>query len=243
MRKTIRLNVAVVVFVMVFTIGTAFAGNTATGNQAPSGPHFNINIIGHPKGSIGGDDSSGHSIMIPLKNVQPGVPITCVDVNGVVLIDDKGLTPTVEPTGARIYFVSGDHFEIIDRDATDSNGATIMVPVGAPDPVTGDKAIAFDVYIRVLGKPNQCMKIDAFVTDATDADQTVWYQTGTLKVSRKTGQSIFVRVNELFTICIWDAIQQKCVDYRSVFNDIFDSYFWSILNDGTRLVQLRLYPK
>ncbi len=240
MRKGIGLNVAVLVIAMVFTSGTAFAGNVGTGNLAPSGPHFNINIIGHPQGGIGGDDSSGHSIMIPLKNVRAGVPLTCVDVNGVVLIDDQGQTSTVEPTGARIYFVSGDHFEIIDRDATDSNGATIIVPVGAPDLITGDKPAMFDLYIRVLGKPNQCMKIDAY---AYDSDQTLWYQTGTLNVSRKTGQSTFIRANELFTICMWDAVQQKCVDYRSVFNNVFDSYFWSILNDGTRLVQLRLYPK
>ncbi len=238
MRKTIGINVAVLVFVMVFTSGTAFAGNTATGNQAPSGPHWNINIIGHPKGGIGGDDSSGHSIMIPLRNVPGTDKLECLP--GVQVVDDKGQTTTVEPTGARIYFVPGDHFEIIDRDATDSNGATIMVPVGDPDPVTGDMPAKFDVYVRVLGKPNQCMKIDAY---AYDSDQALWYQTGTISVSRTTGKSVFVRANELFTICIWDPVQLKCVDFRSVFNDVFDSYFWNILNDGTRLVQLRLYQK
>jgi hypothetical protein len=29
----------------------------------------------------------------------------------------------------------------------------------------------------------------------------------------------------------------------SVFNNVFDSYFWDILNDGTRIVQVRLYPR
>ena len=233
MRKEIGLNVAVLVITIVFTSGTAFAGNTATGHAAPSGPHWNINIIGHPKGGIGGDDSSGHSIMIPLKNVPPGVQLTCPDENGVVIIDDQGETGNTEPTGARIYFVAGDHFEIIDRDATDGNGAKIMVPVEG-------EVIQFDVYMRVLGKPNTCMNINAY---AYDLEQNLWYQAGTVYVSRKTGKSTFVRANELFTVCIWDSVQQKCVDYRSVFNNLFESYFWSILNDGTRLVQLRLYRK
>jgi len=238
MRKAIGLNVVVLVIAMVFTGGTAFAGNVGTGNQAPSGPHFNINIIGHPKGGIGGDDSSGHSIMIPLRNVPGTDKLECME--GVVVDDDKGQTTTVEPTGARIYFERSDHFEIIDRDATDSNGARIKVPVGDPDPLTGDMPAQFDVYIRVLGKPNQCMHINAYAYDV--ADQTTWYQAGTVYVSRKPGKSTFVRVNELFTICIVDATGQ-CGGYRSAFNTVFDGYFWSIFNDGTRLVQVRLYQK
>ena len=240
MKKAIGLKVAILVIAMVFTSGIAFAANDVTGNKAPSGPHWNINIIGHPKGyKGGGDTSSGHSIMIPLKNVPPGTQLTCLDQNGVVVIDDKGETTDMQPTGARIYFVAGDHFEIIDRDATDENGATIMVPVGAADPITGDRPTQFDAYMRVLGKPNTCMDINAYAYDT--ATQDLWYRAGTVYVTRKTGKSTFVRVNELFTLCIWNGT--TCVDYRSVFNTAFESYFWSILNDGTRLVQLRLYPK
>lgn len=241
MREKIGLSVAVLVIVMLFTSGTAFAGNTATGNAAPSGPHFNINIIGHPKGKgIGGeyggaDYSGGHSIMIPLKNVGSRGELTCLDKNGVVVIDDKGETQDFEPTGARIYFEAGDHFEILDRDATDENGARVLVPV------VGD-VMQFDIYMRVLGKPNTCMNISAW---AYDSDLSTWYLTGTLWVTRKSGKSTFVRVNELFTICVsWDQSTQTCLGgYRSVFDTAFEEYFWSILNDGTRLVQLRLYQK
>jgi hypothetical protein len=232
MRKSIGLNVAVLVIAAVFSIGTAFAGN-----GAPSGPHWNINIIGHPKGGIGGDYSSGHSIMIPLRNVTGLEELVCIP-DGVTFLDNSGVTTvTSEPTGAKIYFVPGDHFEIIDRDATDSDGAKIMVPV---DSATGD--IQFNVYIRVLGKPNTCMNINAY---AYDLEQNLWFQAGTVSVSRKTGKSTFVRANDLFRVwfCVVDDTN-KCADggaNLSVFNDIFDSYFWNILNDGTRLVQVRLY--
>lgn len=236
MRKSIGLNVTVLVITAVFSIGTAFAGKAITGSGAPSGPHWNINIIGHPKGGIGGDYSSGHSIMIPLRNVASRGDLVC-DVDGVQLVDD--IAPkweTSEPTGAKIYFVPGDHFEIIDRDATDSDGATIMVPV---DPATGD--IKFDVYMRVLGKPNQCMNIKAY---AYDLEQNLWFLAGTVYVSRKTGKSTFVRANDLFRV--WFCLVADCSNTASnlsVFNDVFESYFWSILNDGTRLVQVRLYQK
>jgi len=232
MRKAIGLNVAVLVIVMVLTSGTAFAGN----GIPISGPHWNINFVGHPKDYKGsGDDSSGHSIMIPLKNVPEGVQLTCKDIDGVVVIDDKGESTTVAPTGARIYFLPTDHFAIIDRDATDENGATIEVPVSG-----GDNAAAFDVYIRVLGKPATCMNINAY---AYDKEVLTWYLAGTVYVSRQKGKTTFVRANELFTVCVlWDPVSQKCLDFTSVFDGVYDNYFWSILNDGTRLVQVRLYP-
>jgi hypothetical protein len=235
MRKLIGLNVAVLVIIAVFSTGTAFAVN-----GAPSGPHFNVNIIGHPKGGIGGDDSSGHSIMIPLRNVQSREGLIC-NVDGVQLVDDIAPTwETSEPTGAKIYFVAGDHFEIIDRDGTDSDGATIKVPV---DPVTGD--IKFDIYMRVLGKPNTCMNINAY---AYDLEQNLWFKAGSVYVSRKSGKSTFVRAIDLFRVwfCTVDPLTNKCADAGanlSVFNDVFDNYFWNILNDGTRLLQVRLYQK
>jgi len=236
MRKAIALNVVILVIAMVLTSGIAFAGKAVTGNLAPSGPHFNINIIGHPKDYKGsGEYSGGHSIMIPLKNVGSRGELTCLDENGVVVIDDKGQTTNLEPTGARIYFEGSDHFEILDRDATDGDGARVLVPV------VGD-VMQFDIYMRVLGKPNTCMNINAY---AYDADLTTWYLTGTVWVTRKSGKSTFVRVNQLFTICVsWDQITQTCLGgYRSVFDTAFEEYFWGILNDGTRLVQLRLYQK
>ena len=86
MKKTIGINVGILVIAMVFISGTALAGNTTTGNGSRSGPHWNINFIGHPKGSdpngsIGGDSSSGHSIMIPLRNTQTG-SLICTDLQG-----------------------------------------------------------------------------------------------------------------------------------------------------------------
>jgi hypothetical protein len=246
MRKSIGLSVTVLVIAVVFSTGAAFAVN-----GAPSGPHFNINIIGHPKGGIGGDDSSGHSIMIPLRTV-PGPDVLKCNVDGVNFVDDTYPTPgTLAPTGgAKIYFEGGENFEILDRDATDGE-ARIKLPV---DMNSTTKDLKFAVYMRVLGKPNKynpvtgegtvaCMNINAYVNDA--ADQTLWYQTGTVTVSRAKGKSSFARVTDLFMVWFCtEMVDTTCTTTAnlSVFNDIFSGYFWNILNDGTRLVQVRFYP-
>ena len=70
-----------------------------------------------------------------------------------------------------------------------------------------------------------------------------------MDLNRKTGKATWVKVNYLFDVfwCDVDPITNLCVagttEELSVFNDVFENYFWSILNNGTRLVQVRLYPK
>ncbi len=224
-------------------------------NGFPHGQHWQFNIIGHPKNveAISGDDSNGRAIMVPLRNTnEPGQPQLACAADGVVLNDD--LSPTFtdqEPTGAKIYFVSGDHFEILDRDATDKNGAKIMVPTMLSE--TGETVLAVNVYLRVLGKPLQCMEIDGF---AFDEVQHLWFWSGQVLLKRRPGASIAVRVDQLFTVnfCEKDVADadgdgdtDECIagteQELSVFNNVFGSYFWNILNDGTRLVQVRLIPK
>ena len=201
-----------------------------------SGKHYQFNIIGHPKG-ISGDDSSGRAVMIPLKNATGPNQIVCESPE-VVVLDDEVPTTDKVPAGARIYFEPGATFEIIDRDATDGS-ATIQVPV------EGDQ-ITFDIYLRVLGKPHTCMDISAF---AYDLNQDLYFWAGSVTLNRKTGKATWVKVNYLFDVfwCDVDPDTNLCIagttDEYSVFNDVFESYFWSIQNNGTRLVQVRLYPK
>ena len=67
--------------IMVATI-PAFAG---TGNGAPSGPHFNLNIIGVPKGKTA-DMTSGNRIFVPLSGTAKILltvgPYAVLDGNG-----------------------------------------------------------------------------------------------------------------------------------------------------------------
>jgi hypothetical protein len=55
-----------------------------------------------------------------------------------------------------------------------------------------------------------------------------------------------LKVNDLFDVYFCEVDEfGNCIDGTtaelSVFNNVFEDYFWNILNDGTRIVQARLY--
>jgi hypothetical protein len=72
--------------------------SAGTGNGAPSGPHYNLNLIGVPKDKTADmTNSDGHSIFVPLSG------------------------------SCKINLQEGD-FQTLDRNCTDSNGALFQLP-------------------------------------------------------------------------------------------------------------------
>jgi hypothetical protein len=75
------------------------ASKEATGNGAPSGPHYNLNIIGVPKEKRGGTwDNNGHRIFVKLYGAD-----------------------------TKIKLVAGDSFKVIDSDGTDGSAILQMM--------------------------------------------------------------------------------------------------------------------
>ena len=96
MKKTIILAAALVLAALILV--PALAATATTGNGAPSGPHFNLNIIGVPKEKNGGTwDNDGHRIFVKLWGVD-----------------------------TKIWLVAGDTFNVIDADGTDGS-ATLQL--------------------------------------------------------------------------------------------------------------------
>lgn len=189
-----------------------------------------------------------------------------------VFVDDE-VPEYYEPAGGvKIYFeASGDQnvLTIVDRDATDGE-ARILIPSTVGDNPMYDAdacdlctdlngqekrfcedkycsqtqdVIAVNVYVRVRGKPNTCMNINAF---AYDAHQNLYFWSGRIELARKRGKGSWLNVDDIFQVnwCETDEMG-GCIgnsNELSVFHDVFANYFWNILNDGTRLVQVRLYP-
>jgi hypothetical protein len=72
------------------TTTQAIRGQTTTGNGAPSGPHYDLNIHGVVKGGSASIDSNGHDIFVPLEgkcniSLSPGsfqvLDPNCLDGN------------------------------------------------------------------------------------------------------------------------------------------------------------------
>lgn len=81
----------------------AWAGNTSTGNGAPSGSHYTLNIIGVPKDKTAAmDGNNGSRIFVPLWGK------------------------------AKINLTEGD-FGVLDANGTDTDGATFSLPNPDPD--------------------------------------------------------------------------------------------------------------
>jgi hypothetical protein len=130
-------------------LGIVYATPAFAQANSCTGPHYNLNIIGVPKDKTVPDmtGSNRHTIFVPLLS---------------------GADETV-PRQVKIFYVAGDHFEVLDGNCTDDNECTVMVP---SEPL-GD--LCYDVWATALGKPfgnavveAQCI-IEDLIGSCTDA--------------------------------------------------------------------------
>ena len=238
-------------------VALAIPANAQTGNGAPSGPHYNLNIIGVDKGKkppLTGSDR--HTIFVQL-----------------------GTAGAVEPKKSYIYLVPGSDFQVCDGNsfdpANDCSGAQIK-PLGAvfslpcntniSAPTAGDVNLleacdptdsipdaSYAVFARGLGKPgkNGDDPYAVMTTCATDlaTNEVVCSTENTLDVGalvRKTGKMVFKDVTKELTslvVCVVDpnTLVETCTRY-ALFDDDFVDFFWQYDNFGLRLAQLRFYP-
>lgn len=120
----VKFIVTGVVLMLALILGFMPLVSGATGNGAPSGAHYNLNIIGVPKGKTADmTGSNGHRIFVPLG--ATGASANC-----------------------KINLSIGD-FQVLDGNCTDGPSA-FQLPNPDPD---DDGITAYSVYARALGKP------------------------------------------------------------------------------------------
>jgi hypothetical protein len=231
MKKTV---IASLIIVMVVGIGLETA--YATGNGAPSGPHYNLNIIGMQKQkneNIGCGE--GHRIFVPMEGTASGKPPVKIML-------------TESPDDVT--------FEVIDCDGTDGS-ASFMLP--NPDPGDGSSCTKYSVYIRPLGKPGGKAKITTCAEQCVEinvdtGECEVWEElcsVEAVELERTKGRQKFVNVSkELLTICAevcteYDAITGECIATEwmrlYLFDPMLQNYFWQYDNNGLKLAQIRFY--
>ena len=235
MKRTFNL-ISIALTTVLFSV-PAIAGKDGNGNGAPSGAHYNLNIIGVEKGKNPAmDDKNGHVIFVSL-----------------------GKTNRVS---TKIWLTEGP-FQVLDANGTDNDGAAFQLPkndcqaaVDAGDDTSIDCSndTIYTVWVRALGKPGGSAIINTCRTDDTSVyGDTVddYCSTETVEVTSETGRGkkTFDNVTrELTTICVdwWDAGagavgQDGICDSREQLFDYDEDYWWDYNNDGLRLAQLRFY--
>ena len=132
-----KVFAVVLALVMALTLcsGIALAdkpGSTDTdfnGNGSPSGPHYNLNIIGVPQDKTADmTGNNGHRIFINL----------------------EGKSKILLAQGADIF-----DFAVLDANGTGNSAATFQLPNPDPDQ---DGTTWYSVYCRLRGKPDKSIK-------------------------------------------------------------------------------------
>ncbi len=209
---------AALLTLVLFLLGslTAAAG---TGNQAPSGAHYNLNIIGVPNGKTAdmtGDN--GHRIFVGL-----------------------GSKAKVASAQIKLYEApDGQTFGVLDANGTDGQAA-FMLPNPDPDN-TGTSW--YSVWARALGKPGG--KSDMTTCAEWLNPETGLYETicsvAILEMERYKGKSCFGDVSAYLLYVYYDLDGDGVAEHYNIFNDAFQDYFWQYDNYGLKLLQLRFYP-
>lgn len=214
MKKIIVYIILASLIATMTTTVLAQPANPDKGNGAPNGPHFNLNIIGVPKEKNGDMSGNGNVIFVKLWGAD-----------------------------TRINLVSGDSFEVLDKDGTDGQ-AELQLMDPFPEDVspginTGEDA-TYKIYIRALGKPGGEVGITTGFTDESGVD---WYSLESIYLTRNKGRSRFSdKTLELTTIYvdITDDDTDNPLRYNLFGNSLWE-YFWDYDNSGLKLLQMRIY--
>jgi hypothetical protein len=189
-----------------------------TGNGAPNGAHYNLNIIGVPRTKDAPmDNNNGHRIFVHLGSKKDQVKVT-----------------------TKIYLVPSfdGTFQVLDANGTDGNGAKFQLP--APG--------GYTIWARPLGGPGgkaEMMTCAVYVDPLTGDPTDVCPTSGELFV-RDKGMRKFTNVTTVLTTVVLEADSDAALACGtttvSLFDPCLEGYFWSYDNTGLKLLQLRFYP-
>ena len=218
-----KVFAVVLALVMVLTLcsGIALADKPEKaidqGNGCPSGPHYNLNLIGVPDKSADISGNNGHRIFVR------------------------------EWGNTKIWLTPGDFqvHDANGTDGSASFSLPSPIPDGwtADDPITSTK---YRVYIRALGKPNRSADMQSFVKIGDDYYYSGTFDaTMIVELSRDTGKQKFENVSkQLLTLYVDitdDAVNnpKRYYLFDPRLADVF--WGWDYQNSGLKLAQLRFY--
>jgi hypothetical protein len=218
-------------------IGTiaGFAQQTTTGSGAPSGAHYNLNLIGVTNGKnppLTGSDR--HTIFVPLytngKDGPDTDPVPGTDIwltqGPFAVCDGNAFDAATDCNGTQIA-KQGAVFQLpCNTNITTATGTTLV-------PCTTGASASYDVWARTLGTPGGSSTLTTCATDPT----------GNLVCS--TNKAVFVRMKPNKFTNVTDAltslVDTNTLQTVALFQGGFQGFFWDYDNNGNKLVQLRFY--
>jgi hypothetical protein len=195
---------------LILTLG--FAIGAHAGNGAPSGPHYNLNIIGVPKNKTALMKDDGLT----------------GQYGHVIFVKEDG--------NSKIMLIQGPVFQVLDKNGTDGDGAAFQLP--APDP-DGNGTTEYSVFARALGKPTGTAMVTTCGTDP-DTNEVVCSMI-TLTLNAESRPAKFTNVSKYLLYVYADVDEDTVVDRVPLFGTELQDFFWTYDNYGLKLAQFRFY--
>jgi hypothetical protein len=220
-------------FFVALLLAAAIAGPAlaAGGNGAPSGPHYNLNIIGVSNPKTQPLTGSGrHTIFVALgkdSTVRSNILLT---PGPFAVCDGNAFDAAYDCSGTQIAS-QGAVFQLpCDTNVTTDTGCN------------GGTAVAnYTVWARALGTPNGTATI---TTCATAPDGTFVCSSENKVLARSKGKQTFTNVTKALTtmqnVCFVQNGTTVC-ESVSLFADGFHDFLWAYDNHGLKLAQVRFY--
>ena len=213
MKKILILSLVVAMALAITS--TVLAGVNQTGNGAPSGAHYNLNIIGVAKNKTadmtGGD---GHRIFVKLDG------------------------------NTKINLAEGSDYQVLDANGTDANGASFQLPNPDPDnDGTTEYSVYARALGKPGGKANLTTCATGPGDDGVlgTADDVVECSVAVLSVERTRGKQMVENVSKELLYIYVDLDGDGVAEHYNLFNSALEDYFWSYDNQGLKVLQLRFY--
>jgi hypothetical protein len=185
-----------------------------TGNGAPAGAHYNLNIHGVAKNKTASmTDSNGRSIFVP------------------------------ETGKCKINLVEGD-FRVLDGNCTDGPASFQLPNPDPTNSGVTTYSVWARALGKPGGKATASTCADLVTTDpTTGVESTATYcSVYTLSLERAKGKSTFGDVSKELLYIYADLNADGTLERYPLFDPALQGYFWDYDNQGLKLVQLRFYP-
>jgi hypothetical protein len=159
----------------------------------------------------------------------------------VSMTGDQGKRMFVKLWGKSTINLQEGPFDILDANATDSDGGLFQLPDPDPD---GDGVTAYGVWVRTLGTPHRSAKFTSCVEGDPDgaagpAPSGEYCSIETITVERQAGKPKVYNVSkELLTICADLDGDGTCDKRIFLFDDSGLDYLWYYDNSGLRNAQV-----
>ncbi len=205
----LSITAAVLAVAMVLSMVPATA---ASGNGAPNGAHYNLNIIGVPKDKKV-DMTSGGRIFVPLYG-QSYIWLKCGETFQV--LDANGC----DKTGATLQLP--DPY------------------LGVYDPTTLSANAQYRIYVRALGKPGgSATMTSGFVDETGNYWYSLESVSVVRKAGQSVFKDKTLELTTIYADITDDGIDNP-VRYDLFGNELYD-YFWYYDNCGLKVLQMRFY--